>query len=158
VTDLRDRAWRLIAEICDPELPALTIEDLGILRDVRVVGHTVEVDITPSYTACPAIGIIALEIRLALEKAGIMGAQVRTILSPAWTSDWLSEIGKEKLRAYGIAPPTGRGSGLFKPDQVACPRCSATDTRRISNFGSTACKALFSCNVCREPFEGFKGI
>ena len=156
---LRDRAWRAASLVADPEIPVLTIADLGVLRSVEVKDGHVEVAITPTYLGCPAMNMITSEIELALEKGGILGAIVRMVLSPAWTTDWLSEEGRRKLQAYGIAPPA-KGSGrrgLFaQPDRVACPQCGAQDTEKISEFGSTACKALWRCKTCCEPFDYFK--
>jgi ring-1,2-phenylacetyl-CoA epoxidase subunit PaaD len=155
---LLDRAREAAGSVADPEIPVLTIEDLGVLRDVRWDGETVEVLITPTYTGCPAMDVIALEIETALARAGIPRARVRTVLSPAWTTDWLSESGRAKLRAYGIAPPPP-GSGrraLFGEAKPACPRCGSAETEQISEFGSTACKSLHRCLSCREPFDAFK--
>ena len=156
--ELRERAWRAAAAVVDPEIPVLTIADLGVLRGVEIGDNCVEVLITPTYSGCPAMNMIALEIEAALAKAGIDGARVRTVLSPAWTTDWLTEDGRRKLRAYGIAPPavaSGRRA-LFGVEAVACPRCDSKDTERLSEFGSTACKALWRCRSCREPFDYFK--
>lgn len=155
------RARAVAAEICDPEVPVLTIEDLGVLRDVRLNGETIEVVITPTYSGCPAMDMIAMNIDLALEKAGFTNHLVTLSLSPAWTTDWMSEAGKEKLRAYGIAPPVGRAQGrgaLFGVEAIACPHCGSGETTRLSEFGSTACKALWRCENCREPFDYFKCI
>jgi ring-1,2-phenylacetyl-CoA epoxidase subunit PaaD len=155
---LRDEVRRVVSEVVDPEIPVLTIADLGVLRDVRVNNGQIEVIITPTYSGCPAMNMIAAEIRLALLRTGIDDAQITTVLSPAWTTDWMSEEGRRKLRDYGIAPPEktqGRGA-LFGITQIACPRCGSTDTARLSEFGSTACKALWRCNACREPFDYFK--
>ena len=156
--DLRERAWHAAAAVVDPEIPVLTIAELGVLRGIEVVDGRVEVMITPTYSGCPAMNMIALEIEAALAKAGIGGARVRTVLSPAWTTDWLTEDGRRKLRAYGIAPPAlaaGRRA-LFGVEAVTCPRCGSEDTERLSEFGSTACKALWRCRSCREPFDYFK--
>jgi ring-1,2-phenylacetyl-CoA epoxidase subunit PaaD len=156
--DLRDRAWRAAAEVVDPEIPVLTIADLGVLRDVSVVDGHVEVAITPTYSGCPAMNMIALEIELALARAGINKPTINTVLSPAWTTDWMSDAGRGKLRDYGIAPPQA-GSGrraLFGVERVACPQCGSEDTQVLSEFGSTSCKALWRCNACREPFDYFK--
>jgi ring-1,2-phenylacetyl-CoA epoxidase subunit PaaD len=154
---LRDEAWRVASEVVDPEVPVLTIADLGVLRDVRVVDGMIEVMITPTYSGCPAMHAIALEIELALARAGLGGARVTTVLSPAWTTDWLSEEGRRKLKDYGIAPPGKAGRGaLFGVETIACPRCGSTDTTRLAEFGSTACKALWRCESCREPFDYFK--
>ena len=156
--DLLLRARDAVSEECDPELPVLTIADLGVLRDVALEDGRVVVAITPTYSGCPAMNTIALEIELALARAGIADATVRTVLHPAWTTDWMSEAGREKLREYGVAPP-GRGAGrraLFGQDVVVCPRCGSEDTERLAEFGSTSCKALWRCRSCREPFDYFK--
>ncbi|MGJ4997473.1 1,2-phenylacetyl-CoA epoxidase subunit PaaD [Bradyrhizobium sp. HKCCYLS3077] len=156
--ELRQRAWEAAASVADPEIPVLTIDDLGVLRAVEVVGDRVEVAITPTYSGCPAMNMIALEIELALERAGFREASVRTVLSPAWTTDWMSEEGRRKLRDYGIAPPqpsSGRRA-LFGVAAVACPQCGSDDTEQLAEFGSTSCKALWRCKSCREPFDYFK--
>jgi ring-1,2-phenylacetyl-CoA epoxidase subunit PaaD len=154
--ELRQRAWEAAAAVVDPEIPVLTIEDLGVLRDVTVDGDTVA--ITPTYSGCPAMDMIALEVELALARAGFTRAKVTTVLSPAWTTDWLSEEAKRKLAAYGIAPPAGKATrrALLGDETVACPRCGSTDTERLAEFGSTACKALWRCRSCKEPFDYFK--
>lgn len=159
--DALARARAAAAAVCDPEVPVLTIADLGVLRDVRLDGDMVEVIITPTYSGCPAMDMIAAHVDLALEKAGFAQRKVTLVLSPAWTTDWMSEDGKAKLRAYGIAPPVGKAGGrgaLFGIEQIACPHCGSSDTARISEFGSTACKALWRCEACREPFDYFKCI
>lgn len=158
-SDLRRRAWDAAASVVDPEIPVLTIADLGVLRDVVLDGGHVEVAITPTYSGCPAMNMIALEIQVALERAGFHRPKVRTVLSPAWTTDWLSEEGRRKLRAYGIAPPHASGSrrrALFGEQAVACPQCGSDKTELLSEFGSTSCKALWRCKSCREPFDYFK--
>lgn len=155
---LRQIAWDAAARVVDPEIPVLTIADLGVLRDVTVRDDAVEVAITPTYSGCPAMNMIALEIEVALARAGIRNARIHTVLSPAWTTDWMSEEGRAKLKAYGIAPPqagVGRRA-LFGEQQVACPQCGSTDTEVLSEFGSTSCKALWRCRSCREPFDYFK--
>ena len=156
--DLRQRAWKAAAKVVDPEIPVLTIADLGVLRGIAVSDGQVEVAITPTYSGCPAMNMIALEIEVALEREGIRNPKVRTVLSPAWTTDWMSDDGRRKLKDYGIAPPQA-GSGrraLFGVEQVACPQCGSTDTETLSEFGSTSCKALWRCRNCREPFDYFK--
>ena len=156
--DLRRRAWEAVSQVVDPEIPVLTIADLGVLREVEVHDGRVEVAITPTYSGCPAMNMIALEIELALERAGIARPTIRTVLSPAWTTDWMSEDGRRKLREYGITPPVN-GSGrraLFGEQEVACPQCGSVDTELLSEFGSTSCKALWRCKSCREPFDYFK--
>jgi ring-1,2-phenylacetyl-CoA epoxidase subunit PaaD len=155
---LRRRAWEAVASVVDPEIPVLTIADLGVLRDVAVENGTVIVSITPTYLGCPAVNAITLDVELALAKAGIAPARVQTVLSPAWTTDWLSDEARRKLAEYGIVPPAGRASrgALFAVESIACPRCGAPDTERVSEFGATACKALWRCRACGEPFEQFK--
>ena len=156
--ELRQRAWNAAAEVVDPEIPVLTIADLGVLRDVAVTDGRVEVAITPTYSGCPAMNMIGLEIELALARQGITHSKVRTVLSPAWTTDWMSDDGRRKLWEYGIAPPQA-GSGrraLFGEQQVACPQCGSANTEVLSEFGSTSCKALWRCKSCREPFDYFK--
>jgi ring-1,2-phenylacetyl-CoA epoxidase subunit PaaD len=136
----------------------LTIADLGVLRDVVLDGDHVEVAITPTYSGCPAMNMIALEIEVALERAGFFRPKVRTVLSPAWTTDWMSEEGRRKLHAYGIAPPQDSNSrrALFGEQAVTCPQCGSANTELLSEFGSTSCKALWRCRACREPFDYFK--
>ena len=156
--DLQQRAWDIAAQVVDPEIPVLTIADLGVLRDVAVIDGHVEVAITPTYSGCPAMNMITLEIELALEREGILGSKVRTVLSPAWTTDWMSDDGRRKLKEYGIAPPQAASSrrALFGEQTVACPQCGSADTELLSEFGSTSCKALWRCRRCREPFDYFK--
>ena len=155
----RDAAWAAAAAVVDPEIPVLTIADLGVLRGVEVEADgTVAVAITPTYSGCPAMNMIAVEIEAALLGAGFPRARVRTVLAPAWTTDWMTDEGRAKLRAYGVAPPA-RGAGrraLFGVDVVACPLCGSTDTAVLAEFGSTSCKALWRCRSCREPFDHFK--
>jgi ring-1,2-phenylacetyl-CoA epoxidase subunit PaaD len=157
VSDLRQRAWDAAATVVDPEIPVLTIADLGVLREVTLSAEGVEVAITPTYSGCPAMGVIALDVERALAAAGIAG-HVRTVLSPAWTTDWMSEDGRRKLLDYGIAPPAKTASrrALFAEDRVACPRCASLATERLAEFGSTSCKSLWRCTACREPFDHFR--
>jgi len=159
-TALKQRAWDAAASVADPEIPVLTVADLGVLREVRVENGPVEVVITPTYSGCPAMNVIEMDIKLALEKAGFADPKVTKVLSPAWTTDWMSEEGRAKLAAYGIAPPAGAAGrrALFGEEAVTCPRCGSADTARISEFGSTACKALYRCRSCAEPFDYFKCI
>ena len=155
----RDAAWAAAAAVVDPEIPVLTIADLGVLRGVEVgPDGAVAVDITPTYSGCPAMNMIALEVEAALLAAGFPRARVRTVLAPAWTTDWMTAEGRDKLRAYGVAPPVpGAGRrALFGVDTVACPLCGSTDTAVLAEFGSTSCKALWRCRACREPFDYFK--
>jgi ring-1,2-phenylacetyl-CoA epoxidase subunit PaaD len=155
------RAWDAAAQVCDPEIPVLTIGDLGVLRAVEVAQDgTVEVTITPTYSGCPAMDVIGVEVDLALARAGIDKARIRHVLSPAWTTDWMTPEGRAKLLAYGIAPPAAKSSrrALFGDDAAACPRCGSERTEKLSEFGSTACKSLWRCLACREPFDHFKCI
>jgi ring-1,2-phenylacetyl-CoA epoxidase subunit PaaD len=157
--DLHQRAWNAAADVVDPEIPVLTIADLGVLREVTLRDDgCVEVAITPTYSGCPAMNMIAFEIAIALERAGFRSSNVRTVLSPAWTTDWMSEDGRRKLKEYGIAPPLPASSrrALFGIQQVQCPQCGSDNTELLSEFGSTSCKALWRCKSCREPFDYFK--
>jgi ring-1,2-phenylacetyl-CoA epoxidase subunit PaaD len=149
----------ILDQVCDPEIPVLTIADLGIIRDVSVAENRARVTITPTYSGCPAMHTIEREITEALHEHGLE-VEVVTQLSPAWTTDWMTAAGKEKLEAYGIAPPV-KGSAnkrvLFgELPVVRCPHCKSTETQLISQFGSTACKALYKCDDCLEPFDYFK--
>jgi len=156
--ELRQRAWDAAATVVDPEIPVLTIADLGVLREVSVAEGRVEIAITPTYSGCPAMNMITLEIEMALARAGIRDARVRTVLAPAWTTDWMSAEGRAKLKDYGIAPPQIASSrrALFGTLEIACPQCGSIDTEQLSEFGSTSCKALWRCKACREPFDYFK--
>jgi ring-1,2-phenylacetyl-CoA epoxidase subunit PaaD len=156
-TALRQRALAALEAVTDPEIPVLTIADLGILRDVSVHDGVVEVTITPTYSGCPAMDMITVEIETALTRAGI-ASRIRTNLTPAWTTDWLTDTARRKLAAFGIAPPDHIASrrALFGEARPVCPLCGSADTEQISEFGSTACKALHRCRACREPFDAFK--
>jgi ring-1,2-phenylacetyl-CoA epoxidase subunit PaaD len=159
---------RAVADtVTDPELPMLTLSDLGVLRDVRTEGDTVVVEITPTYTGCPAMGVMRADLVHALHAAGFGAVDVRTVLSPAWTTDWITDAGRRKLAEAGIAPPgpaPARSPGpvplSLGPTHraAACPLCGSPDTEEISEFGATACKALRRCRSCREPFEHVKEI
>lgn len=153
-----EHAWRALAEVLDPEIPVLSVVDLGIVRDVRSDGVDLEVVITPTYSGCPATRVIEQAVRAALDAAGLAQARIVTELHPPWTTDWLSDAGREKLRAYGIAPPPASSDkgALVGAAEVACPRCGCTDTERVSEFGSTPCKAHYKCRACLEPFDYFK--
>ena len=144
------------ASVLDPELPALTIADLGILRDVREADGAVTVTITPTYSGCPALAQIAADLRRRLTEAGYERVDVRTELSPAWTTDWITPDGRRKLAEAGIAPPAERGGPVLVPLTMPCPGCGSPDTREISRFSGTACKALYQCRACKEPFERVK--
>ena len=152
----------LLQEVCDPEIPVLSILDLGIVRDVILNDDgQMEIVITPTYSGCPAMDAISMDIRLKLIEHGYKNIKITHALSPAWTTDWMSESGKEKLKAYGIAPPNSKqivcDTELFGRDEaIQCPRCNSYHTRLISQFGSTACKALYQCLDCKEPFDYFK--
>jgi len=152
--------WRVIETVTDPEVPVLTVVDLGIIRAVERIGEQgVKVTITPTYSGCPAMNMIEMEIREALADAGFSPVDVVTVLAPPWTTDWISEDGKRKLKEYGITPPQGSAdkrslSGDF--EGIPCPFCESTNTEMISQFGSTPCKSLFRCKDCLEPFDYFK--
>ncbi len=152
------RAWAAASTVCDPELPQVTIADLGVLRDVRIDASKVTVIITPTYSGCPMMDVMARDVAAAVRTAGFTDVEVHTVLAPAWTTDWISAEGRRKLEEFGIAPPTG-----IRPTEpvlgglhVRCPHCRSLNTREISHFGSTACKALYECRACLEPFDYFK--
>ena len=152
--------WEILGTVCDPEIPVLTILDLGIVRSIECLNEStaLHVIITPTYTGCPAMDMIGTQIRMALAEAGFQDVNIKQVLSPAWTTDWMSEAGKQKLKAYGIAAPVSRTfNKVYLEDlQIACPLCTSNNTKLISEFGSTACKALFQCKDCLEPFDYFK--
>lgn len=161
VTEHTAPLWSILDEVTDPEIPVLTLADMGIIRDIQLHDDEVEVIITPTYTGCPAMDMIAMNIRLALIEKGYKKVKVTSVLSPAWSTDWMSEEGKRKLKEYGIAPPNPKQAvcepGLFAKDEaVQCPRCNSWHTKLLSHFGSTACKALYQCEDCQEPFDYFK--
>lgn len=146
----------VLASVHDPEIPVLTIEDLGVLRDVAVDGSHVTVTITPTYSGCPAMDEIRADIVTALAAAGLDDAEVRTELAPAWTTDWMSESGKQKLQEYGIAPPGELLLQIGRRPEIACPQCGSSDTEEMARFASTSCKSMWRCRSCREPFDHFK--
>jgi ring-1,2-phenylacetyl-CoA epoxidase subunit PaaD len=151
----------LLEQVADPEVPVLSVIDLGIVRDVKINGEEIEVVITPTYSGCPAMDVISMQVKMILLEHGFKKVTVTSVLSPAWTTDWMSQAGKEKLRAYGIAPPNPVPSvcdiQLFaEAEAIQCPNCNSYHTRLVSQFGSTACKALYKCNDCLEPFDYFK--
>ena len=158
----KETVYKLLEEVFDPEVPVLNVIDLGIVRDVVLHNEDeTEVVITPTYSGCPAMDVIAMNIRITLATLGFKNVKITQILSPAWTTDWMSEKGKQKLKEYGIAPPNPRqqvcNDKLFAPDEaVPCPHCNSWHTHRVSEFGSTACKALYVCDDCKEPFDYFK--
>lgn len=147
----KDFILDLLQNVSDPEIPVISVLDLGIVRDVIVGDSSVEIIITPTYSGCPAMLEIEKEINNALKKEGINEFKITTVLSPAWTTEWMSEEGKRKLKEYGIAPPNPTN-----PEDIACPQCNSKNTKLLSEFGSTACKSLFKCNDCLEPFDYFK--
>lgn len=149
----------LLEEVKDPEIPVISIRDLGVLRGIELIGNSVEVTITPTYSGCPAMDMMWAGVEDALRKAGIRDFKVKQVLSPAWTTDWISAEGRRKLLEYGIAPPPHSADIRAlkgKSPAVACPQCGSTDTELLSRFGSTACKALYQCKACKEPFDQFK--
>jgi len=170
------KVWALLDEVADPEIPVLSIVDLGIVRAVQITSSTTPsgglafsssppsggggalVTITPTYSGCPAMDMIAMQIRIALLQNGYRDIIITTVLSPAWTTDWMTEKGKEKLKAYGIAPPVSNSfdQQYLENIKLECPQCHSKNTHLISRFGSTSCKALFKCNDCKEPFDYFK--
>lgn len=158
-----ENIYNWLADVKDPEVPVLSILDLGIVRNVSVAdtgnGPAVNVTITPTYSGCPAMDVISIAVRMALAGHGIQKVTIDQQLSPAWTTDWMTEDGKRKLKEYGIAPPNRKAFkelGLFEDEDVACPRCGSTHTTLVSQYGPTSCKALYKCNSCKEPFEHFK--
>ena len=156
----KEQIYDWLNTVTDPEVPVLTIIDLGIVRDVKLKDeHSVEITITPTYSGCPAMDVIAMNIRMALLSKGIKNIRIENQLSPAWTTDWMRDEGKRKLNEYGIAPPYRNATsslGLFEDDNVPCPRCGSDNTELTSQFAATACKSLYRCNSCKEPFEHFK--
>lgn len=155
-----DRIQQILEQVNDPEIPVLTIADLGILRNVQIENGQVIVTITPTYSGCPAMYVIEDDIKAALRENGIENVVVNQVLSPVWTTDWMTQAGREKLEKYGIAPPvkttTNKKTLFGEAPIVKCPLCKSTNTELKSQFGSTACKALYVCNDCKEPFDYFK--
>jgi ring-1,2-phenylacetyl-CoA epoxidase subunit PaaD len=151
-------AWDIAATVVDPEIPVLTIEDLGVLRTVTEIGDRVRVELTPTYSGCPAIEAMTADVTSALRNAGYREIDVRMTLSPAWTTDWMTADGKRKLHEYGITPPNAHASSGRTALRMAvkCPRCDSLDTVELARFGSTSCKALYECRSCLEPFDFFK--
>ena len=165
--EIKKLIWQILETVSDPEVPVLSVIDLGVVRNVEViptppsVGWEVSVFVTPTYTGCPAMDVMKMNIRMALLQEGFTDIKIIQVLSPAWTTDWMTEQGKEKLKAYGIAPPNYK-QAVCTPDSfqeaeaVQCPLCNSYHTKLVSQFGSTACKALYQCNDCKEPFDYFK--
>lgn len=156
----REDIFNILSFIPDPEIPVVSIKEMGMLRDVVLSEKGCEVIITPTYTGCPAIGMIEDDIKRTLEENGVSHVNVKLVYAPAWTTDWMTNEAKEKMRQYGIAPPVSstcnKLTSYGKNNFIKCPRCSSTHTELISMFGSTACKALYKCDSCKEPFEYFK--
>lgn len=159
-----DAIWDALGQVLDPEIPVVSIVELGIVRGVRWIGDTLHVRVTPTYSGCPATDVIHRDIRDALARASVTDVALEIALAPPWTTDWIAPEGKRKLREHGIAPPGGRApridvagiSPLRRKREVPCPRCNSTSTSLVAQFGSTACKALYRCEACREPFDHFK--
>lgn len=155
----KQEIYQHLSQVSDPEVPVLSILDLGIVRDVKIEDEAVTIVITPTYSGCPAMDVIAMNIRMNLMSHGIKKLKIDMQLSPAWTTDWMSEEGKKKLKAYGIAPPQRKSKdniNMFEEDEVPCPHCGSENTIMTSQFGSTSCKSLYKCHSCQEPFEHFK--
>jgi len=156
----KEKILSILETVTDPEVPVLSVIDLGIVREVKVQDGNIEILITPTYSGCPAMDVINMNIRIALSTLGLKNVKVTQVLSPAWTTDWMSEKGKQKLKDYGIAPPTPKqqvcNEKLFSEEAIQCPHCNSWHTHRVSEFGSTACKALYVCDDCKEPFDYFK--
>ena len=150
--------FQILSVIPDPEIPVVNIQEMGMLRDVLITENGYEVILTPTYSGCPAMGLIEQDIKMTLDAAGVKPAKVKLVLDPAWTTDWMTDQAKEKLRVYGIAPPlhSSCNHSTFGHNTITCPRCGSDDTAAISRFGATACKSLYKCNSCKEPFEYFK--
>ncbi|HZF63556.1 MAG TPA: 1,2-phenylacetyl-CoA epoxidase subunit PaaD [Chitinophagaceae bacterium] len=155
-----DEIWKLLSTVKDPEIPVLSVTDLGVVRLVDIDGSNIHITITPTYSGCPAMDFICTDIRLKLLEHGYKYVTIKQQLSPAWTTDWMSDYGKEKLKSYGIAPPNPRQQfckeEMFQNEAVQCPLCNSFHTELISQFGSTACKAMYRCTECKEAFDYFK--
>ena len=152
-----DQLYELLSSVVDPEIPVLTLQDLGVLRDISIADGKVKVTITPTYAGCPAMETMRADIESTLAAAGYAQVVVQQNLSPAWSTDWMTQDGREKLQAYGIAPPASTSCGQ-STGQIECPQCNSAEVKLVSEFGSTACKALYQCQDCREPFDYFKCI
>jgi ring-1,2-phenylacetyl-CoA epoxidase subunit PaaD len=161
ISPVEKEIWKALEEVMDPEVPVLSVIDLGIVRAVHVEGRAVEVTITPTYSGCPAMDVISMQIRILIRAKHYDPVTIKTVLSPAWTTEWMTDAGKDKLRSYGIAAPNPKqqvcDNEYFKREEaVQCPHCLSWHTKMISEFGSTACKALYRCENCLEPFDYFK--
>lgn len=158
--DISDQVLETLRSVMDPEIPVLSVVDMGVIRKVEYTDHLI-VTITPTYSGCPAMNTIETDISNCLVEEGFLNVEIKTVLHPAWTTDWLTENGKAQLKAYGIAPPAGSTSkrSIFLEDEtIPCPKCESTNTQLVSEFGSTACKAHYKCKDCLEPFDYFKCI
>ncbi len=155
-----DDVWSWLKDVPDPEIPVVSVVDLGIVRDVQWLGDTLVVTVTPTYSGCPATAVIALEVEEAIRRKGVEAVRIETQISPAWTTDWITDAAKEKLKAYGIAPPVegARCIGDLKNPIIECPHCGSMATEQVSRFGSTPCKASWRCRDCLEPFDYFKSF
>lgn len=159
-----DEIWKILERIPDPEIPVISVVELGIIRALRMEEHKLIITITPTYSGCPAMSVISIDINNHMRENGINDFQIETVYQPAWTTDWMSKEAKEKLRVYGIAPPNEQIKHKLNvltgdhDEEVNCPHCGSADTSLTSQFGSTACKALYKCNNCLEPFDYFKCI
>lgn len=159
-TITEEQLWHILEEVKDPEVPVLSIVDLGIVRDAKMEGDKINIILTPTYSGCPAMDVISMDIRLKLIEKGYRNVSIQQQLSPAWTTDWMTEEGKKKLKAFGIAPPNPKQqfctSEMFREEAVECPHCGSYHTELISQFSSTACKAMYRCLNCKEAFDYFK--
>lgn len=155
-----DEIWNALEDVKDPEIPAISVVELGIVRDVQVEDEAVTVTITPTFSGCPALNVMANDIKARLSQEGIGSVEVETVLAPAWSSDWISAEGKRKLKKFGLAPPRQHGGNIVMTffDVIACPRCDSKNTTLQNSFGSTLCRAIWTCNDCQETFEQFKPI
>lgn len=158
----KQELWEILDQVMDPEIPVLSLVDLGVVREASIENGVPTVTITPTYSGCPAMKVMEEEIEAVLQGAGFESCKIETILSPAWSTDWITEKGRKELQDYGIAPPeqatSDKNAILGHPKQVTCPRCKSRETKMLSQFGSTPCKALYQCNDCKEPFDYFKCI
>lgn len=155
-----ERIWQALAAIPDPEIPVVSITDMGMVRNVQVEGERVTVTFTPTFSGCPALHVIRDNIGAAVRELGVQSVEVKSTLTPPWSTDWINEDARERLRQYGIAPPAPTGEGLItlEPEPTRCPRCGSLNVRMTASFGSTLCKRLYVCESCKEPFEGFKSV
>ncbi|WP_309571358.1 1,2-phenylacetyl-CoA epoxidase subunit PaaD [Deinococcus sp.] len=155
-----DAIWHALSTVPDPEIPVVSITDMGMVRDVAVDGGSVSVTFTPTFSGCPALHVIKASIEQAVRDLGVADVSVQSTLTPPWTTDWINEGARERLREYGIAPPAPAGHGLIQLDvePTRCPRCASMNVRMTASFGPTLCKRMYVCDSCREPFEGFKSV